>query len=58
MFLFERKEDAPFLTPARMNEEKCIVRNHAINGLSEWLGTLYLRLVSYCVSPFSCSLKA
>ena len=55
-FLEKGRCPAPDLS--RMNEEKCIVRNHTINGLSEWLGTQCHRLIFHCVSPFSCSLKA
>lgn len=47
-FLEKGRYSAPDLTI--MNEEKCRVRNQTINGLSEWVSTLYLRLI--CVLTF------
>ena len=34
---------------SRMDKEKYIVRNQAINWLSKWVSAMYLRLIFHCV---------
>lgn len=44
-------EKGRHLTPdlSRMDKEKYIVRNQAINWLSKWVSAMYLRLIFHCV---------